>query len=283
LTADRAREIRTLPNWRIVAWPTTFAEHLVFRVGPGGHPALGNKLVRRALAYGIDRVAIAQEIQSDAGAARRRPLDSSVFLPTEPFYRPNWSGYRYDVPRARRLLAQAGRRRGVDGVHSCAGQRLSLRFVTTGGNAVRERTLQLIQADLRRVGVEVELTFAAPPVVFNQILPGGQYDAGLFAWGAFGGVAWPESRCGDVQNWAGFCSRLIMRDVQQVDRIVDPAQRARVLNAADAKLARAVPVLPVVQPLLRAIVRSNVRGFAPGGSQFNVTQTSEDWWLAGER
>ncbi len=70
-----------------------------------------------------------------------------------------------------------------------------------------------------------------------------------------------------------------MRDAQQVDLIVDPQQRARVLNAADAKLARAVPALPVVQPVVRAAIRSTVRGVVPGGSQFNFSQNSEDWWL----
>ena len=74
-----------------------------------------------------------------------------------------------------------------------------------------------------------------------------------------------------------------MRDVQQTEFIVDPQQRARVLNAADVKLARAVPVLPVVQPVLRAAIRTTIRGFVPGGSQFNVTQNTEDWWLAEPR
>ena len=102
----------------------------------------------------------------------------------------------------------------------------------------------------------------------------------LFAWLVMGGVAWPEARCGDPQNWAGYCSRLVMRYVQQVDLIVDPQQRARVLNAADAKLARAVPV---VQPVLRAPIRDTVRGVVPGGTQLNFTQNSEDWWLAEAR
>jgi len=71
-----------------------------------------------------------------------------------------------------------------------------------------------------------------------------------------------------------------MRYVQQVDLIVDPQQRARVLNAADAKLARAVPV---VQPVLRAPIRDTVRGVVPGGTQLNFTQNSEEWWLAEAR
>ena len=284
ISEELAREVVQVPGWRIAAWPAPVMEHFVFRVGPGGHPALRSKLVRQALAFGIDRVAIARAILGEAAVRARRPLDSTVFLPGEPYYRPNWSGYRYEPARARRLLEQAGCRRGSDGIYSCDGERLRLRFVTTAGVPVREQVLQLAQAHLRSVGVEVVLTFASNPAFFGQLLPRGEYDAGLFAWlNNGGGVAWPEARCGDVQNWAGFCSRLIMRDVQQTEFIVDPQQRARVLNAADVKLARAVPVLPVVQPVVRAAIRTSIRGFVPGGSQFNVTQNSEDWWLAEPR
>ncbi len=284
ISEELAREIVQVPGWRVAAWPGPVMEHLVFRVGPGGHPALRNKLVRQALAFGIGRIAIARAILGEAAVRARRPLDSTVFLPGEPYYRPNWSGYRYEPARARRLLEQAGCRRGADGIYSCEGERLRLRFVTTAGVPVREQVLQLAQAHLRSVGVEVVLTFASNPALFGQLLPRGEYDAGLFAWlNNGGGVAWPESRCGDAQNWAGFCSRLIMRDVQQTEFIVDPQQRARVLNAADVKLARAVPVLPVVQPVLRAAIRTTIRGLVPGGSQFNVTQNSEDWWLAEPR
>ena len=119
--------------------------------------------------------------------------------------------------------------------------------------------------------------------LFGQILPRGEYDAALFAWAGFGGLTWPEGWCGHVNNWGGYCSRLTTRDLKQTDLIVDPRQRARVLNAADAKLARAVPVLPVVQPVLRAAIRRTVRGVVPGGGPFFFEQNSEDWWLAEPR
>ena len=118
-----SREARRIPGWRVVTWPALANEHLAFRLGPGGHPALRNRLVRQAIAYGIDRVEIARRADAALGA-RAKPLDSTVFLASEPFYRPNWSVYRYDPARARRLLEQAGCRRGADGVYLCAGERL---------------------------------------------------------------------------------------------------------------------------------------------------------------
>ena len=199
MSSDDAREIRELPGWRTAAWPGNAMEHYVFRVGSGGHPALKSKLVRQALAFGIDRVAIARDIQGDAPASIRRPMDSTVFLPTEPSYRPNWSQYRYDVARSRRLLERAGCRRGPDGIYECAGERLRLRFVTSADAPERERILELAAAQLREVGVDVDLRYAPSTVFLTQILPGGDFDAALFSWsGVAGGVAvWPEALCGD--------------------------------------------------------------------------------------
>jgi peptide/nickel transport system substrate-binding protein len=281
ISGDVAQQVRQTPGWSVETWPTLAMEHLAFRVGEGGHAALDRKLVRRALAYGIDREAIARAIQAEADSSARRALDSTVFLPTEPDYRPNWSVYRYDIARARQLLAQAGCRRGSDGVFECGGDRLRLRLATTP-DPVRAGVLELVQAQLRAVGVEIEPVFVGPGF-FTQLLPSGKFDIALFAWLNSGGFVWPEAKCPNVQNWTGFCSRLIMRDAQQVDSIVDPRQRARVLNAVDRKLVRAVPALPVVQPVLRAAIRSTVRGVEPGGTQFHFSQNSEDWWLAEPR
>jgi ABC-type transport system substrate-binding protein len=143
--------------------------------------------------------------------------------------------------------------------------------------------LQLAQKQLRRAGVEVRLTFAPGGAFFGQIVPNGEFDAALFAWLGSGGFVLPYALCGDSENFAGYCSRLVTRDAKQVDVIVDPQQRARILHAVDAKLARAVPVLPVVQPVMRAAIRTTVRGVVPGGTQFNFTQNSENWWLAEQR
>lgn len=284
ISSDDAREIRKLQGWRTAAWPGNAMEHFVFRVGSGGHPALRSKLVRQALAFGIDRVAIAREIQRDAPVSVRRPMDSTVFLPTEPFYRPNWSQYRYDVPRSRRLLERAGCRRGSDGIYECAGERLRLRFVTSAGAPDRERVLALAAAQLREVGVDVDALYAPPNLFLTQILPGGDFDVALFAWGGvIGGVlVWPDALCGHEQNFGGYCSRLVARDAEQ-NLIGSMAARARVLNHLDAKLVKAVPVLPVVQPIVRAYFRSDVRGIRVGGFVFEVQQDSENWWLAESR
>ena len=182
--------------------------------GKGGHPALRNKLVRRALAYGIDRVAIVRALFGAVGP-KLRPLDSAVLRSGDRFYAPNWSGYRYDPGHARRLLNEAGCRRGEDGIYSCAGVRLSLRFVSRGAGDRRVRTLELVQAELRQAGVEVVPLYSS---AHDQVLESGDFDVTLFAW--FGGGAEDGGinslyGCGGEQNYTGYCQRLVTGDLDQ--------------------------------------------------------------------
>jgi len=272
--------VRVLSNQRAAGW-----DHFEIRIGPGGHPALRNKLVRRALAYGIDRAAIVQQFlrETDPNARQR---DSAVFPTQSPHYRPNWQLYRHRPAEARRLLGQAGCQRGADGIYVCAGRRLSLRFVTTflvGG--FRPRVIELVQTQLRQAGVEVVPIFATSNTIFGQILGSGNFDVALFSW-----IAGPDASskpifgCGGPQNYTGYCQRLVTADLDQAERIFDVDQQARVLNRADAQMAKDVPVIPLYQQTQAVALRSTVQNFGLSlNTQLSPLWNAENWWRAEQR
>jgi peptide/nickel transport system substrate-binding protein len=257
-------------------------EHFDIRIGEGGHPALRNRLVRQALAYGIDRDALARAAGQLSGASggALEPLHSTVFLANSPFYQPNWKGYRHRPALARRLLEQAGCRRGGDGIYSCAGERLSLRVATAAGVARRERTVELAQTQLRQVGVEVVPVYARP-AVFETILLSGDFDLTLFAWivGASTSGPFDVFGCQHPANFTGYCDRLVTRDLVQASRILDQKRRVDLLNRIDARLAKAVPAIPLFQGSGLFALKTTVRGVAPSGAAY-FTWNAENWWLA---
>ena len=102
--------VRRLPGMRLVAPVGADFEHLAVQFGPNAHPALRNKLVRRALAYGIDRTALVRQILGEIDPSARA-LDSALHLTQSRYYEPNWRAYRYRPAEARRLLGQAGCRK----------------------------------------------------------------------------------------------------------------------------------------------------------------------------
>jgi peptide/nickel transport system substrate-binding protein len=257
-------------------------ENLVIRAGRGGHPALANPLVRRALAYGVDRVEIARTIGRLSGASPPgvEPIDSAVYLPNSPYYRPNWRGYRHRQTEARRLLALAGCRIGPDGIYVCAGVQMSLRFVTAAGVEARELTVRLAQAQLRRIGVEVRPVFLSPQALFLQVVPSGEFDVGVWGWGFGAGTSGPLEvfGCQQVSNFMGYCDRLVTRDLVQATRILDDSLRVGLLNRIDARLAKAAPTIPLFQHSAFFAYSTNVRGIVPNGPG-SFAWNAENWWL----
>jgi len=273
---DGVSALRREAGVKVLAGPSAGYQGFSFRIGPGGHPALRSKLVRRALAHGIDRAELVREVPGQINP-NLRPLQSLLFLVQSPYYRPNWSKYRYRPALATRLLEQAGCRRGTDSIYSCAGERLSLRFFTSSGIPPRARILSLVQAQLRRSGVEVVPMFAPPRTFLGTILPSGDFDVALFG---FFSLPNPTGNavfgCGGRDNYTGYCQRLVTRDLDQADRILDARQQARVMNRADAQMARDVPMLPLNQIPVATAVRDTVRNFA---QSLNPLTNSENWWL----
>lgn len=277
---------RPSPGVRVVAGPATNWEHLEILIGAGGHPALRNRLVRKALAYGVDRKAITRTVLGQLMGERRagsKPLDSVVFLSSSPFYRRNWGAYRYRPAEARRLLEQAGCRRGLDGIYACAGERLSLRFVTTAGSENRERTLKLVQTHLRRVGIEAKLEYAPGQAFFGTVLRRGDFDVALFSWVGSSSLAGSYFifACGAINNFTGYCNRSISRELLRSTGVLKHAQRVRALNRIDTALARDVPVIPLFQGRLLTAFRASLTNVRPSDASGEDTiWNAEDWWLA---
>ena len=206
-------------------------------------------------------------------------LDSLVYLKPSPHYRPNWRIYRFRPAEARRLLERAGCRTGADGIYVCSGERMSLRFVTSAGLGMERITLA--QAQLRQVGIEVRPVFLSPAAFTLQVLPSGDFDVALFGWvidPTFGGG--DVYHCKGGQNYTGYCQRLVTRDLDQAERILDERERARALNRADAQMAKDVPAIPLYQPSFTWSHRTSLRNVVLFPN--SPLAGTENWWLAGQ-
>jgi peptide/nickel transport system substrate-binding protein len=265
---------------RVLLSPGSSWEHFAIQLGANGHPALRSRLVRRALAYGVDREAIVRSIYGLI-APRKGPLDSAVLPRQGRYYEPHWNVYRYRPAEARRLLEQAGCRRGSDAVYVCGGRRLSLRFLTTGGWPPRELTLRLVQAQLRKAGVEVVPEYLPPQTLLTTVIEKGDFDVMLFAWapGARMDQGIGVFSCKGPQNYAGYCNRRVSQDLRRSGLEVEPQRRAALLNRVDTQLARDVPVIPLYQASYGVALRRVLRGVAPADPPDYLTWNSEDWWL----
>jgi peptide/nickel transport system substrate-binding protein len=159
---------------------------------------------------------------------------------------------------------------------------MSLRLTTIAGDPRRQRALEAIQRQLRQAGIDIQPVYAGANTLFEEIVPGGTFDLAMFSYLSgpdAPGTSFGLYGCGAVQNYSGYCQRLVSRDLDQAQRILDTGRQAQVLHRADAQLARDVPVIPLYQNPVVAASNSAVRGVRLG-VYWDAFANAEDWWLA---
>ena len=178
-TESQYAVLKSVPGYRVTAVPNLDYEHVAFNCAK---PPFDDVRVRRALAYAIDW----KRINDDAYLGVDVPgmTDQS---PAMWSYDPHVLPYPHDVEKAQTLLRAAGWTPGPDGVLAKDGKRFTADISTVVGNGTRLKAEELIQQDLRAVGVALDvrnypanLLFAAPGV--GGILATGKFDIALYGW-----------------------------------------------------------------------------------------------------
>lgn len=184
------------------------------------HPLLGDRRVRQALMYAVDRRAIVDQLLSGHGAVVNGPV-----APASWAYDPSGlNPYPYDPDRAAALLAQAGFRRGRDGWLEKDGRRFEVSLRYPGGNKVRELSAPLLQDNLKRVGIKVNLEMLEFATLSKRVFEDQQFDLFLLAWALTadpdpGPVFLPNNKWGRVTGWTHPTNEeLIWRGVRQLQR-----------------------------------------------------------------
>ena len=258
-------------------------EHIDIQFGAKGHPALKQPYVRQALITGMNRPQVANALYAKISPGLPA-LQSLMFKPFETPYKKNFAARRFSQAKVISLLKSKGCTGGPDrpskgnsNIFSCPGVgKLSFRFHTTTGNQLRALTFEIIQQQLKSVGIELTPRFQTGGVMFGTTLPSRDWDLMLFAW-----VGSPDSPitikdiygCGGDQNDGGYCNRALTRVLETVSTTLDAQQRAALLNAAEAKyMVKDVPSIPMFARPLFVIHANKVKGPA-----VNPTQEGSPW------
>jgi len=130
---------------------------------------LSDPNVREALLYALDKGEVVSALYAPlfGDLLPAEGLGATYWLSNQPAYRDHQADYAGpQIDNAKAKLEASGYTMGSDGIyeHPTKG-RLSLRVGTTGGNALRELQEQLIQAQMKKAGIEI--------VIDN--VPGGAY------------------------------------------------------------------------------------------------------------
>lgn len=173
-----------------------------------------NLKVRQAVNHAINKERITQIINGRAVPANQ-PLP-----PIMPGYDKDYTGYAYDVAKAKALLAEAGLAKGFS------------TELWTSNTDPNPRIAQAIQQDLAAIGVKVTLKSLAAA---NVVEAGGNGSAPM-VWS--GGMAWiadfpdpsnfwtPILGCAGAApggyNWSKYCNKALDADAVKADSMTNP-------------------------------------------------------------
>ncbi len=135
---------------------------------------LNNKAVRQAIAYSIDRGAVSQkgefgyEPPGNQTGVLSPTFDSWIDKSQADKY-----GYKFDVAKAQGLLQQAGFTKGSSGIfQDSSGKKLSLSIINIAGYTDWVASVQVIQDNLKQVGIELKPVNLEATAYFDKLFTG---------------------------------------------------------------------------------------------------------------
>lgn len=251
------------------------------------NPILKDIRVRKALLYGLDRNALTQSLFEG-----RQQTAFHFTSPKDPWFTKDpqiITTYNFSRKEAEKLLEEAGWKMGSDGIRSKDGKRLSLNFMTTAGNKVRETVQVFIQEQWKQIGVEVQIKNEPARVFFGETTKKRKFDLAMYAWisspesiprSTFHSVSIPSQKNGwSGQNQPGWNNPRVDKIIEDLEVEFDPKKRLDLIYELQGLYTREVPVVPLYYRADVSVEPINLKGYKVPGHQFSETNQAEDWYL----
>lgn len=249
------------------------------------NPLFSDKRVRKALAMCMPVEAIVKDLYH--GTARAM---TGHFTPDEWAYNPQVPVIRYDTDGAKQLLATAGwKDTNGDGLLDKGGKPFRFQLIIMTGNPVTRQLAQMVQAELKNVGIEVEIAQLDGATAI-QHLSEGKYEALYGGWdldadpdpyALFHSSQIPPRG----QNFVYYNSPEADRLMEEARRTLDQSKRKEIYNRLHAVFAEDQPYCWMIQSSAKWAMTKRLRNVqnSRGFGFFGWYPGELDWWLAQDR
>ena len=243
-------------------------EHLAF--GQNRDTVLRDVNIRKAICHAVDRQSIVNELLKG-----QVNVLQSIYVSTQPVYIPAWEQYDYNIDKAKEYLAKSGY--GPDNP-------IDLKISTTAGNVLREQLEQIIQANLKEIGINITIENFDPDTWFGEKTPTGEFDIGEWAWlvspdpdlaGTFAGDMIPP----DGQNYYWYNNDQVTTLLHDANKQADEAKRFEMYKEVQRLMAEDAIILPLYQRLNVVAYNSALKGVKANPSQIGTFWNTEEWTI----
>ncbi|MGB2951926.1 MAG: peptide ABC transporter substrate-binding protein [Gaiellaceae bacterium] len=237
IEAVPATAIKTLKNagFTISDVPGLDQTDFIFNSNPHKlhHRELLNLKLKEAFAHTIDRAQIIRVVF--LGTAK--PAESIVPASTGEWHNPNLKPETFDLALANRILDGLGYKRGSDGIRTADGHKMVYDVIAPTDVQSVPRTFQIIQADFRKIGVQLrQKALDSTAATDFMLAPNNKYlnfDLALWDWTSLIDPDFMLSvvTCAQYGGWSdsGYCNKTYDTLYSQQQLTPDQAKRKAIV------------------------------------------------------
>jgi peptide/nickel transport system substrate-binding protein len=237
-----------------------------------------DKKVRQALTTAIDRESIVQGVLLGLGQPAYTPYKPDTF-----WYNPNVKKFPYDPERAKQMLAEAGwKDTDGDGILDKDGKPFEFTIITNQGNKLRENAATIIQRDLKKVGIRVNIRIYEWAAFLKNFINKRNFEACLLGW-----QTGPEPNQIDIWNSEKIGEtqlNFITYQNPEVDRLLDEGastynrdERKKYYDEFQAIIAEDQPYTFLYVGDTLPIISSRFRGIKP--APLGISYNFIEWYV----
>ncbi len=233
--------------------------------------------MREALAHAIDQKTMVQGLLLGLG----QPI-SGPFPLTSWAYNHDVESPAYDPSKAKELLAEAGWKPGADGLLMKDGKPFKFTLMTNQGNKVRGLCSEVIQQQLAKIGITVELRSIEWSTFIHQYIDKRNFDAIVLGW-QLGRepdnyAMWHSSEQQEGHyNFVGYSNPEVDKLLIEGRRTFDIHQREMIYHKIHRLIAGDLPYIFIYCPDELVAIHKRFREVdaAPLGLGWNF----REWWV----
>ncbi len=248
-----AAEIEADPNLRLLRQEGLNTGYLAFNTT---RPPFNDVRLRRAVWMAIDKAAIIDAVYEGAGVIAKNPIPPTLWS-----YNDTIEDLPYDPAGAQKLLVEAGYSEGFD--TQLWYMPVSRPYMPNG-----KRVAEMIQADLARIGIRLDLQ-TMEWTDYRIALQGGEPPMALFGWTGDNGdpdnflhvlLGCDSARIGG-NNVAKWCDPIYDGLVTEAALHADQPTRTRLYEQAQVVFHDNAPWVPLAHSVVMMAERKNVTGY----------------------
>ncbi|OGP58230.1 MAG: hypothetical protein A2162_00840, partial [Deltaproteobacteria bacterium RBG_13_52_11b] len=212
---------------------------------------LGNKNLRKAINFAIDKQSIISEIHKD-----QFHLAKAILPPGMPGYDPQRNPYPHDGKKAEEFLVDAEYRKNQGNP--------PLEIWCASNSAAAQNELNAVKSQLKAIGIESEILYETHWPIFESMLREDRAPVFVYAW--YADFPDPDNFLGILfhskskYNYTGYQNPLVDRLLEEAKREKDYLKRMETYRKIEGIILEDAPIVPLVNHLLQLIYQPYVRG-----------------------